>query len=521
MLAQEGIGSSDTSDVRARELARRALALDSLLPLAHQALGKALANDLRFAESLAEMKRAADLAPDNGLVLAGYGGALAIVGRPEEALELNRRAMALDPLSLGALITAQYNYYMVGKAIETNGACVFTPIGYYMPFTNFTFAFSCPLPFTTFGTGATNVNQCIVLAPAGSFVSPDTHVITACPVGQYQSFGGQDHCFPAPAGSYVPGTGATGFSSCNPGTYSSGGTAACTAAPLGFYVPDSATLRSVRTAGRRRRAWSPSGRRTRVGFRLLPCSAASAHPRRPVTTSRDRSRRLFAVRDRHLPALHGTVGVPFGADRQLRLLPGGHERDPCPAGATTAAVGATSSAQCVTRPLTLGDTKLWIGLKNSDDVGLRLDLRAEVLLNGVVVGSGDLQDVAGGSSGFNNAVLQTIALAMNGAVSVPAGAVLTFRPSVRRTCVGGGHTSGTVRFWYDGPAIDQGTTRNAGSRFAATVATVSSNFFMQDPAALSVTAGTVRQFVDVAVNSNAKCPARPFSSLGEWSMTQP
>ena len=39
-------------------------------------------------------------------------------------------------------------------------------------------------------------------------------------------------------------------------------------------------------------------------------------------------------------------------------------------------------------PLTLGDAKLWIGLKNTDAVGLRLDLRAEVLLNGVVVGSG-------------------------------------------------------------------------------------------------------------------------------------
>jgi len=192
----------------------------------------------------------------------------------------------------------------------------------------------------------------------------------------------------------------------------------------------------------------------------------------------------------------------------------------CPAGSTTAAVGATSSAQCVTRPLTLGDAKLWIGLKNSDDVGLRLDIRAEVLLNGVVVGSGELQDVPGGSSGFNNAVLRTIDLAMNGAVSVPTGAVLTFRPSVRRTCIGAGHKSGTVRFWYDGPAIDQGTARNAGSRFAATVATASSDVFVRGPATLSTTAGTARQFVDVAVNSNAACPARPFSSLGEWSITQ-
>lgn len=373
---------------------------------------------------------------------------------------------------------------------ETNGECVLAPTGYYMPFINFTFAFSCPLPFTTSGAGSTNVNQCIVLAPAGSFVSPDTHQITPCTAGQYQPFGGQDHCFPAPAGSYVPGTGATGFSSCNPGTYSSGGAAACTAAPLGFYAPG---------FGNTSPTPAPAGY-------YVPGTGAVAYSPCDIGTYQPST------------GQSACLSAPIGSYVSFQAAT---SATPCPAGATTAAVGATSSAQCVTRPLTLGGATLWIGLKNSDDVGLRLDIRAEVLLNGVVVGSGDLQDVAGGSSGFNNAVLQTIALAMNGTVSVPPGAVLTFRPSVRRTCVGGGHTSGTVRFWYDGPAIDQGTNRDAGSRFAATVSTTSSDFFMQDPAVLSVTAGTVRQFVDVAVNSKATCPARPFSSLGEWSITQP
>ena len=175
-------------------------------------------------------------------------------------------------------------------------------------------------------------------------------------------------------------------------------------------------------------------------------------------------------------------------------------------------------------PLTLGDAKLWIGLKNTDAVGLRLDLRAEVLLNGVVVGSGDRPDVSAGGDGFNNAVLQSIGLALaNPGVAVPAGAKFTFRPSVRRSCSGTGPNSGRVRFWYDGPAIDAGPSRNAGSRFAATVRGVANNYFMRNQAGLKLatTAGTVPQSVEVTVNSNVKCPARPFASLGEWSTTLP
>ena len=33
----------------------------------------------------------------------------------------------------------------------------------------------------------------------------------------------------------------------------------------------------------------------------------------------------------------------------------------------------------------VGPVKAWIGLKNGDDAGLHVDLRAEVLVNGVVV----------------------------------------------------------------------------------------------------------------------------------------
>jgi hypothetical protein len=42
-----------------------------------------------------------------------------------------------------------------------------------------------------------------------------------------------------------------------------------------------------------------------------------------------------------------------------------------------------------------------VGLKNSDDVGIRFDLRAEVYRNGTqLAGSGEVASVPGGSSGF-------------------------------------------------------------------------------------------------------------------------
>jgi Bacterial Ig domain len=56
----------------------------------------------------------------------------------------------------------------------------------------------------------------------------------------------------------------------------------------------------------------------------------------------------------------------------------------------------------------LSPAKLWIGLKNSDAVGLHLDLKAEVLLNGTKLGEGQRNNVSSGSSGFNNAKLNTI-----------------------------------------------------------------------------------------------------------------
>jgi eukaryotic-like serine/threonine-protein kinase len=117
-LAEQGAAAGDSTYARARELAVQALALDSLLPAAHDAFGKVLSNDLRLADALNETKRASDLAPDNAEYLVTYAGVLGAVGRVDESLQLIQRALALDPLSVRAMIFAQYGYYGLGRYRE-------------------------------------------------------------------------------------------------------------------------------------------------------------------------------------------------------------------------------------------------------------------------------------------------------------------------------------------------------------------------------------------------------------------
>jgi hypothetical protein len=154
----------------------------------------------------------------------------------------------------------------------------------------------------------------------------------------------------------------------------------------------------------------------------------------------------------------------------------------------------------------LGPAKVWIGLKNSDDVGTKFDLLAEVLKNGTVVGSGQVNSVPGGSSGFNNAVLDTINLALPGSVPINSGDTLSFRLSVRIASTG--HRSGTARLWFNDTA--------ANSRFSATVAGVTDSYFLRNGSTLATTAGagpknTIDVFVDRAVGGN------PFKPFGTWN----
>jgi hypothetical protein len=157
--------------------------------------------------------------------------------------------------------------------------------------------------------------------------------------------------------------------------------------------------------------------------------------------------------------------------------------------------------------LDLIPANVWIGLKNSDDVGTRFDLEAEVFENGSLIGSGQINNVPGGSSGFNNAVLRTIAVAVSspGTVVCP-GDTLSIKLSVRIGATG--HRSGTARLWYNDSA--------ANSHFDVTVGGVTTGLYLRDGFVLGTSPGpkkTIDVFVDRAVGGN------PFKPFGTWSKT--
>ena len=150
---------------------------------------------------------------------------------------------------------------------------------------------------------------------------------------------------------------------------------------------------------------------------------------------------------------------------------------------------------------------------------MKVDLLAEVFVGTTKVGEGELDNVSTGSSGFNNALLDTIPLALAGPAPIPVGSALKMKVSVRRTCVGTGHLSGIVRLWYNGQLMDSGATRDAGSRFDATIGdSPATSYFLRTGLTLSQVAGTSKQSIDVVVDGREPCPARTFKPFGTWSV---
>jgi endonuclease G len=156
----------------------------------------------------------------------------------------------------------------------------------------------------------------------------------------------------------------------------------------------------------------------------------------------------------------------------------------------------------------LGSASVWIGLKNSDDVGTKFDLLAEVLKNGVVVGSGQLNDVPAGGSGFNNAVQRAISQTLASTQSLCPGDILSIRLSAR-VAASSGHNSGTARLWYNDGA--------ANSRFTVTISGATNDYYLRSGAALTTSAGPgPKNLADVTVSRSGGNPFKPF---GTWSIT--
>ncbi len=158
----------------------------------------------------------------------------------------------------------------------------------------------------------------------------------------------------------------------------------------------------------------------------------------------------------------------------------------------------------------LSSANMWIGLKNSDDVGTKFDLLAEVLKNGVVVRSGELDGVKGGSSGFNNAVKRTIDLAFLESPTILPGDILSFRLSVRISTTVSGHRSGTARLWFN--------DAQAKSSFDATFGGENKDYYLLNGFGLGASAGPgPKKIIDVFVDKLKG--GNPFKPFGTWSIT--
>lgn len=156
----------------------------------------------------------------------------------------------------------------------------------------------------------------------------------------------------------------------------------------------------------------------------------------------------------------------------------------------------------------LSPPMVWLGLKNSDDVGTKFDLLAEVLKNGAVVASGQVNDVPGGSSGFNNAVLRTINIALSAPVDACVGDTLSFRLSVRIAATSG-HRSGTARLWFNDTA--------ANTRFGVTIGGSTRSYYLTGLLLSTVPGSGPKSTSDVLVDRAVG--GNPFKSFGTWNVT--
>jgi hypothetical protein len=220
-----------------------------------------------------------------------------------------------------------------------------------------------------------------------------------------------------------------------------------------------------------------------------------------------------------------------GGGSCIGTVPTGSPIDTSSSGAKTFVVNATDAvgnatnatvSYTVKRMLTaVGPAKIWIGLKNNGDAGLRVDLQAVVLVDGVVAATGTVNNVATGGNGFDDAILHSIAMSLASPVNVPAGAQLSLRVGARRTCTGTGPSGGIVREWFNGLPLDGALLRDAGSRVHFTLGGSTADLYLRSASQLSLLPGILRQSSDVTVNSLAACPVRPYVPFGTWSAIVP
>jgi serine/threonine protein kinase/Flp pilus assembly protein TadD len=108
---------------KAREAAEKALALDDLLPEAHQAMGFVFAAlEARFSDAEREIRRAYTLAPNDSSVVSHLSRYLSLRGDFDEATRLSNQAIELDPLNPTAHMIRGAVFAFAGRLEESEKA---------------------------------------------------------------------------------------------------------------------------------------------------------------------------------------------------------------------------------------------------------------------------------------------------------------------------------------------------------------------------------------------------------------
>jgi len=110
---------------RAQELAQKAIALDESLPAGYTILGEIYLHKRRHARAIAVQQKAIALSPNDAEGIASLAGILTWAGRPQETVELIKKAMRLNPLYPAEYLwNLGHAYYLMGRyeeAIEVLG----------------------------------------------------------------------------------------------------------------------------------------------------------------------------------------------------------------------------------------------------------------------------------------------------------------------------------------------------------------------------------------------------------------
>jgi hypothetical protein len=246
-------------------------------------------------------------------------------------------------LAVNAAPATAAPYCPMGAIGGSDGQCYSVPTGAYMPYGGYTYAFSCPMPYSTPAIGATSLQQCNTGSSAGYYATQELYdgsgiftpflrvVFKPCAPGTYNPYFGATSCIDAPAGWYIDVSGATSVNAgrlCPAGTFSTGGAAACTnvapgyensgptgqvACPPGSWSPGAQPSCNLAPAG----SYVPGS-----GYAIsLPCAPGS------FTATAGSTSCTPADVDHYVPGAGATAELP------------------CPAGTTQPATGATA---CVT-----------------------------------------------------------------------------------------------------------------------------------------------------------------------------